>query len=336
MAISVESSSPSLMKGPSSSPIPMGPSPSPDQHIWSTLRRRVDTLLENRKSTDQTEGADERAKRMKEDALLLIRGFDSVSSTLSQLSNNLESALQGARDLANPPTLTEILHCNLEKAKSEENHKPDEEDVKGGIEKRALKRKFESQECSEDPNQGTEGDDDSKDGSLKGAKELGKLKKAKNLAVSMATKAAAFARELKSLKSDLCAVQERCAFLEEENRKLRIGVPEVVIPPQEEDDLVRLQLEALLAEKSRLANENANLSRENQCLREQVEYHQFASEDISASYENLLRGMGMSMDFTSLPDEQNDVTEGGGQLPSLSQDLFGGISKTLDDCYDED
>ena len=36
----------------------------------------------------------ERAKRLKEDSLLLMRGFDSVGYTLSQLSNNLDNALQ--------------------------------------------------------------------------------------------------------------------------------------------------------------------------------------------------------------------------------------------------
>ncbi|GAB2281228.1 hypothetical protein Dimus_015834 [Dionaea muscipula] len=60
---------------------------------------------------------------------------------------------------------------------------------------------------------------------------------------------------------------------------------------------VRLQLEALLAEKSRLAYENTDLTRENQCLRQLVEYHQFASQDLSASYENLLEGI--CLDFSS-------------------------------------
>ncbi|TQD85932.1 hypothetical protein C1H46_028478 [Malus baccata] len=41
------------------------------------------------------------------------------------------------------------------------------------------------------------------------------------LAISMATKAASFARELKWIRSDLCFMQEQCALLEEENRRLR-------------------------------------------------------------------------------------------------------------------
>lgn len=57
------------------------------------------------------------------------------------------------------------------------------------------------------------------------------------IAVSMASKAATLARELKSLKSDLCFMQERCGLLEEENRRLRDGFAKGVRP--EEDDLVR-------------------------------------------------------------------------------------------------
>lgn len=56
------------------------------------------------------------------------------------------------------------------------------------------------------------------------------------LAISMATKAGALARELKSIKSDLCFMQERCNLLEEENRRLRDGIAKGI--RQEEDDLV--------------------------------------------------------------------------------------------------
>ncbi|GAB2281230.1 hypothetical protein Dimus_015836 [Dionaea muscipula] len=115
------------------------------------------------------------------------------------------------------------------------------------------------------------------------------------MAISMATKAEEMARELKSIKRDFFFLKERCNLLEEENRRLRDGFDNGIEP--EEDDLVRLQLEALLAEKSRLAYENTDLTRENQCLRQLVEYHQFASQDLSASYENLLEGI--CLDFSS-------------------------------------
>lgn len=58
------------------------------------------------------------------------------------------------------------------------------------------------------------------------------------LAVSMAAKAASLARELKLIRSDLAFMQERCGFLEEENRRLRDGFVKGIRP--EEDDLVRV------------------------------------------------------------------------------------------------
>lgn len=60
------------------------------------------------------------------------------------------------------------------------------------------------------------------------------------LAISMATKAASFARELKLIRSDLSFMQERCALLELENMRLRDGFEKGLRP--EEDDLVRARL----------------------------------------------------------------------------------------------
>ncbi|CAN4113654.1 unnamed protein product [Withania somnifera] len=335
MTITVESSSPASLNKVSPSLMGSSPinSPSSDKRFWCNLRSRVDTLLENRENCNPAQmhdGVEDRSKRMKEDAMLLLRGFDSVSSTLSQLSDNLENALQGARNLAKPPTLTEILHCTTEKAKNGENqskegkHEGEEGKEESEEGNRGLKRKLSSEESSEYPQQ----DDDTKKENGLVLKELGKFKKAKNLAISMASKAAILARELKSMRSDLRFMQERSALLEEENRRLRDGY-DTGIPP-EEDDLVRLQMEALLAEKSRLANENANLNRENQCLRQLVEYHQLASEDLSASYEGLLRGMGLEISCS--PEEHIEANDGSG---AREKDIYG-ISKSLDEIYDEE
>lgn len=79
---------------------------------------------------------------------------------------------------------------------------------------------------------------------------------------------------------------------------------------------MRLQLEVLLAEKSRLASENSNLTRENQCLHQLVEYHQLTTQDPSSpSYEQTIRGI--CLDFSSpeskldsnVADEKNDYEE---------------------------
>ncbi|GKA76838.1 hypothetical protein Tco_0783299, partial [Tanacetum coccineum] len=69
-------------------------SPVSDKHFWSVLRNRIDTLLENQKGQVLDGDGRDRVKRLKEDSMLLLRGFDSVSSSLSQLSNNLDHALQ--------------------------------------------------------------------------------------------------------------------------------------------------------------------------------------------------------------------------------------------------
>ncbi|KAF5205723.1 heat-inducible transcription repressor [Thalictrum thalictroides] len=250
-------------------------SPSSEKRFWSALRNRVDTLLENRKLDEAFNASDltlqaslgieeaENSKRLrKEDCLLLLKGFDSIASSLSQLNNNLDTAVNGARELAKPSS-AEALDSDPDKAEGVE-----------GLNKRGLKRKANSYEL-------LDGQDDGKPKENEQGLETGKLKKAKNLAVSMANKAASLARELKSIKSDLCFMQERCLLLEEENRRLREGCGKGMRP--EEDDLVRLQLEALLAEKSRLATENANLIRENECLHQLVEYHQLTSQDLSVN-----------------------------------------------------
>ncbi|XP_022963489.1 uncharacterized protein LOC111463807 isoform X2 [Cucurbita moschata] len=268
-------------------------SPDSDQRFWSSLLGRVDSLLEQRnaKSSNLNTNKSDRAKRLKEDSLLLMRGFDSVGYTLSQLSNNLDNALQGAKDLVQAPTLTEIFQSNLKN--SEVEHELVEL-------KQATKRKYDDTHCSEDSEVNLEKENRQNP--------TDNLKKAKHLAVAMATKTSSLARELKSLKSNICFMQERCAILDEENRRLRNGVSTGVKP--EEDDLVRLQMEALLAEKSRLANENANLTRENQCLYQLAEYHQLTSQDLSLSYDEAI---GMCLDFSSPPPAIVEGAEGQGQ-----------------------
>ncbi|GMI73824.1 hypothetical protein like AT4G02800 [Hibiscus trionum] len=272
-------------------------SPASDKRFWSTLRSRVDDRNVDPSLTKDTNsrGKSNRAKRLKEDSLLLLRGFDSISQTLSQLCNNIDNALQGARELAKPPTLTDMFHSNLKNSepKEDEQHSKGlefEEESKIG-----LKRKFDHSEYSDDNDSMKENEQSPRNNKM--------MKKAKNLAISMATKAGSLARELKSIKNDLCFMQERCGLLEEENRRLRDGFSKGIRP--EEDDLVRLQLEALLAEKSRLANENANLVRENQCLHQLVEYHQMTSQDLSASYEQVLREM--CLDFSSPIAEKEEI-----------------------------
>ncbi|GAV57783.1 hypothetical protein CFOL_v3_01319 [Cephalotus follicularis] len=319
MAASVDTPSPTNLNKESTSFMGSSPShtPSSDKRLWSALRSRIDLILESRNSrvltaqnqltldtslptTQMNVRRSERVKGLKEDSMLLLKGFDSIAHTLSQLSNNLDSALQGARDLAKPPTLTEIFNSNLRDEESREESEKKQQNKEGT--KKGTKRKFAPSDDSV-----YQGDDFQKENEEIFKDNNNKnMKKAKNLAVSMATKATSLARELKSIKSDLCFMQDRCTLLEEENRRLHDGFAKGIRP--EEDDLVRLQLEALLSEKSRLANENANLTRENQCLHQLVEYHQITSQDLSTSYEQVIQGM--CLDFSSpMPSTEEDANK---------------------------
>lgn len=105
------------------------------------------------------------------------------------------------------------------------------------------------------------------------------LKASRDVAMATAAKAKLLLRELKTVKADLAFAKERCAQLEEENKRLRDNREKGNNNPAD-DDLIRLQLETLLAEKARLAHENSIYARENRFLREIVEYHQLTMQDV--------------------------------------------------------
>lgn len=113
----------------------------------------------------------------------------------------------------------------------------------------------------------------------------------------MATKAKLLLRELKTVKADLAFAKLRSTQLEEENKMLR-ETKQKGVKTEEDDDLIRMQLETLLAEKSRLAQENSMYARENRFLREIVDFHQFTGHDVVSF------GDGDMKD--SIPEEDNN------------------------------
>ncbi|KAG8081652.1 hypothetical protein GUJ93_ZPchr0018g11325 [Zizania palustris] len=115
-------------------------------------------------------------------------------------------------------------------------------------------------------------------GTIKSALEEGRTIASRDVANAMAAKAKLLLRELKTVKADLAFAKERSAQLEDENKMLRESHDKGDNP--EDDDLIRLQLETLLAEKARLAHENSVYARENRFLREIVEYHQLTMQDV--------------------------------------------------------
>ncbi|CAL9779846.1 unnamed protein product [Musa acuminata subsp. burmannicoides] len=104
------------------------------------------------------------------------------------------------------------------------------------------------------------------------------LKASQKVANAMAAKAKLLLRELKTVKADMAFAKQRCAQLEEENKVLRENRQKGDNPA--DDDLIRHQLETLLAEKARLVHDNSVYERENLFLREIVEYHQLTMQDV--------------------------------------------------------
>ncbi|KAK8463027.1 hypothetical protein SEVIR_1G308300v4 [Setaria viridis] len=247
---------------------------------------------------------------------MLVRGLDSVAASLAQLSDTLTAAQKGVSALAT--CSSQARECERRAELDEEEEEPKAKRLCGdsleaaGLDgdspvagKEASAAAAAGSDVEETAGvklrQGTGGGQASAE-----VAQSTNLKRARNLAVSMASRAAALARELKNIKSELHFMQERCGLLEEENKRLREGNDSGVSP--EEDDLVRLQLEALLAEKSRLAQENANLTRENQSLMQLVEYHQLTSQDLEESYEDVMQGM--RLDFSSPLGKISDDEKG--------------------------
>ncbi|QHO16339.1 uncharacterized protein DS421_10g302680 [Arachis hypogaea] len=118
---------------------------------------------------------------------------------------------------------------------------------------------------------------------LKGSHEdnESQLKASREVAMATAAKAKLLLRELKTVKADLAFAKARCSQLEEENKMLRdCDTTTTKGQNREDDDMIRFQLETLLAEKARLAGENEVYARKNHFLREIVEYHQLTMQDV--------------------------------------------------------
>lgn len=97
----------------------------------------------------------------------------------------------------------------------------------------------------------------------------------------MVTKVRQYQRQVEAQRAQLDFSTKRCSQLEEENKRLRESLE--VQGKMDEDPLVRQQLEALLAEKARLARENAQLQRENEHLFELLAYSTQGNRSPSAS-----------------------------------------------------
>uniref|UniRef100_A0A0E0DT47 Uncharacterized protein n=1 Tax=Oryza meridionalis TaxID=40149 RepID=A0A0E0DT47_9ORYZ len=156
------------------------------------------------------------------------------------------------------------------------------------------------------------------------------IKASRDVASAMAAKVKLLQRELKTVKADMAFSRERCAQLEEENRMLRDGKHDA------DEDLIRQQLETLLAEKARLANENTVYARENRFLREIVEFHQLNMQDVVDLDDEDMAGDGEEGDddqqqygcHLRAHEAAHGLWAGGGGLGTAPQSPLGHAGRT--------
>ncbi|KAL3629899.1 hypothetical protein CASFOL_026211 [Castilleja foliolosa] len=185
----------------------------------------------------------DQARHQKTENPTLRKGLDALTTSMNRIGDSIGNALEEGRTIVENKTADFI----------EETRKIQ------------IRRKGNNNEGSYDQTQNQTSQEDL-------------LKASRDVAMATAAKAKLLLRELKTVKADLAFAKQRCSQLEEENKILREGREKGVFPA--DDDMIRLQLETLLAEKARLAHENSIYARENRFLREIVEYHQLTMQDV--------------------------------------------------------
>ncbi|KAL8224767.1 hypothetical protein R6Q57_017324 [Mikania cordata] len=216
--------------------------------------RSVQAPINVKTETDSTSNqAEHRYKSfensIKMDNPKLRKGLDRLASSLNQIGGTIGNALEEGRTIVDKKTQDII-----QETRKLQNRRKVTNDEQNQL------RESQMQSTQLQTNQETQ------------------LKASRDVAIATAAKAKLLLRELKTLKADLAFAKERSSQLEEENKMLREALEKGDQPT--DDDMIRFQLESLLAEKARLANENSVYARENRFLREIVEYHQLTMQDV--------------------------------------------------------
>ncbi|KAL9278145.1 hypothetical protein AtEden1_Chr5g0083821 [Arabidopsis thaliana] len=236
--------------------------------LWGVIAQKAKSVIEDDKSSDRSTTAsqsrfsylsDEGFKKM--DNPKLRRGLDKLTSSLNQIGDTFEKAFEDGRTLVENKTADIIQETRkLQTRRRGTGGEDENQNQSYGV----------SSSWKKSPEQPMQ---------LNHMEHETQLKASRDVAMATAAKAKLLLRELKTVKADLAFAKERCAQLEEENKHLRESHREKGSNPADED-LIRLQLESLLAEKARLAHENSVYARENRFLREIVEYHQLTMQDV--------------------------------------------------------
>ncbi|CAL5389049.1 uncharacterized protein LOC114279108 isoform X1 [Camellia sinensis] len=189
----------------------------------------------------------------------LRKGLDAFTSSLNHIGDSIGNALEEGRTIMENKTV-DIIHETRKLQIRRKGSSSEEQNQVPGVYNPWQQPSVQSTQPQMQTNQETQ------------------LKASRDVAMATAAKAKLLLRELKTIKADLAFAKERCSQLEEENKILRDAHDKGVNPA--DDDMIRLQLETLLAEKARLAHENSVFARENRFLREIVEYHQLTMQDV--------------------------------------------------------
>ncbi|KAL0370884.1 UNVERIFIED_CONTAM: hypothetical protein Sangu_0406500 [Sesamum angustifolium] len=250
------------------------------QGFWGVLARKAKSIIDDdgnmarphdtpggttlhtsdRSKTDQYDSKYDSPGRQKKDGPALQKGLDAIASSLNYIGGTIGNALEeGITAVENRTAdiIQETRKIQIRK-KSGASRSPNEASNLSSLRQPPMMQTNVQPQMHADLET--------------------QLKASRDVAMAMAAKAKLLLRELKTVKADLAFAKERCAQLEEENKVLRDSRENGDNP--EDDDLIRLQLESLLAEKARLAQENSVYARENRFLREIVEYHQLTMQDV--------------------------------------------------------
>ncbi|KAI4306310.1 hypothetical protein L6164_029596 [Bauhinia variegata] len=270
---------------PSKAPGSMEP-----QMLGSTGSQVTDTTSRSRfRNLGQLEESN-----LKKDSQTLIKGLDAITSSLSQIGGTIGKSLEEGFTIVENRTSDIIQETRKHIRKKPGNCEGQNQEAKHSTTRQQphLRNQMHPQ--------------------MQTDQEL-QLKASRDVAMAMAAKAKLLLRELKTVKADLAFAKERCGQLEEENKILRENRERGRSP--EDDDLIRLQLETLLAEKARLAHENSVYARENRFLREVVEYHQLTMQDVVYLDESNEEVTEVNpLNLTAVPNTHSDSTA----IPSLS------------------
>ncbi|KAL4557748.1 hypothetical protein LXL04_035936 [Taraxacum kok-saghyz] len=187
----------------------------------------------------------------------LRKGLDRLTSSLNQIGDTIGNALGEGRTIVDKKT-----HGIIQETRKLQNRRKgmNDDQNQNQNQNRNQVPGMESTQQQQQTNQDNQ------------------IKASRDVAIATAAKAKLLLRELKTIKADLAFAKERSSQLEEENKMLRESLEKGDHPA--DDDMIREQLESLLAEKARLANENSVYARENRFLREIVEYHQLTMQDV--------------------------------------------------------